>query len=80
VFRDGFQDDLFVDEVSAYSNAVRVGYVRVSGRTQDHQLQLDALANAGCREVIVETASTRGERPKLRAARAQPAAASTRCQ
>lgn len=67
VFRDGFQDDLFVDGVSAYSNAVRVGYARVSGRSQDHQMQLDALAGAGCREVIVETASTRGERPKLRA-------------
>ena len=67
VFRDGFRDDLFVDGVSAYSNAVRVGYARVSGRSQDHQLQLDALAGAGCREVVVETASTRGERPKLRA-------------
>lgn len=33
----------------------------------DHQLQLDALAGADCREVIVETASTRGERPRLRA-------------
>jgi DNA invertase Pin-like site-specific DNA recombinase len=31
-------------------------------------MQLDALAGAGCREVIVETASTRGERPKLHAA------------
>jgi len=39
----------------------------VSGRSQDHQLQLDALAGADCREVIVETASTRGERPRLRA-------------
>ncbi|MGH3610050.1 MAG: recombinase family protein, partial [Pseudonocardiaceae bacterium] len=48
--------------------AVRIGYARVSGRTQDHQLQLDALAAAGCREVVVETASTRGERPKLSAA------------
>ncbi len=67
LFRDGFRDDLFVDGVSAYSNAVRIGYARVSGRSQDHQLQLDALAAAGCREVVVETASTRGERPKLRA-------------
>ncbi|MGH3844674.1 MAG: recombinase family protein [Pseudonocardiaceae bacterium] len=67
VFRDGFRDDLFVDSVVAYSNAVRIGYARVSGPTQDHQLQLDALADAGCRELIVETASTRGERPKLRA-------------
>lgn len=57
----------FVDEVPAYSNAVRIGYARVSGRSQDHQLQLDALGAAGCREVIIETASTRGERPKLRA-------------
>jgi DNA invertase Pin-like site-specific DNA recombinase len=56
-----------VDEAPAYSNAVRIGYARVSGRSQDHQLQLDALAGAGCREVVVETASTRGERPKLRA-------------
>ncbi len=50
----------------AYTNTVRIGYARVSGRTQDHQLQLDALAQADCREVIVETASTRSERPKLR--------------
>jgi len=58
---------LYVDEVAAYSNAVRIGYARVSGRSQDHQLQLDALDAAGCREVVVETASTRGARPKLRA-------------
>jgi DNA invertase Pin-like site-specific DNA recombinase len=51
---------------AAYSNTVRIGYVRVSGRTQDHQLQLDALAAADCRDVVVETASTRAERPKLR--------------
>lgn len=67
MFRDGFRDDLFVDGATAYSNAVRIGYARVSGRSQDHQLQLDALAAARCREVVVETASTRGERPKLRA-------------
>jgi DNA invertase Pin-like site-specific DNA recombinase len=58
----------FVDGMAAaYSNAVRIGYARVSGRSQDHQLQFDALAAAGCREVVVETASTRGECPKLRA-------------
>lgn len=45
-----------------------VGYARVSTRGQDHQSQLDALAGAHCREVVVETASTRGEQPKLRAA------------
>ena len=49
-----------------HTNAVRIGY-RISLASQDHQLQLDALAAADCREVIVETASTRGERPKLRA-------------
>jgi DNA invertase Pin-like site-specific DNA recombinase len=48
-----------------YTNTVRIGYARVSGRAQDHQMQLDALAAAHCREVIVETASTRGARPKL---------------
>ncbi|WP_298800401.1 recombinase family protein [uncultured Pseudonocardia sp.] len=57
-----------MDSATTYSNAVRIGYARVSGQRQDHQLQLDALNAAGCREVIVETASTRGERPKLRAA------------
>jgi DNA invertase Pin-like site-specific DNA recombinase len=50
-----------------YTNTVRIGYARVSGRTQDHQMQLDALAAAHCRDVVVETASTRGARPKLRA-------------
>lgn len=65
VFRDGFRDYLFMDVTSAYTNAVRIGYARVSRPGQDHQLQLDALAAADCREVVVETASTRGERPKL---------------
>ncbi len=51
-----------------YSNTVRIGYARVSGRTQDHQLQLYALAAADCREVVIETASTRTDRPKLRQA------------
>ena len=50
-----------------HTNAVRIGYARISLASQDHQLQLDALAAADCREVLVETASTRGERPKLRA-------------
>ena len=52
----------------AYDNSVRIGYARVSTRTQDHQAQLDALAAAHCREIIVETASTRDDRPKLREA------------
>ena len=53
---------------AVYDNSVRIGYARVSTRTQDHQAQLDALGAAHCREVVVETASTRGERPKLLAA------------
>lgn len=52
----------------AYDNSVRIGYARVSTRAQEHQAQLDALAAAHCRDVIVETASTRGDRPKLREA------------
>src|SRR6266700_1053507 len=52
----------------AYDNSVRIGYARVSTRTQEHQAQLHALAAAHCREIIVETASTRGDRPKLREA------------
>jgi DNA invertase Pin-like site-specific DNA recombinase/DNA-binding CsgD family transcriptional regulator len=45
----------------AHDNSVRIGYARVSTRAQ-----LDALAAAHCREIIVETVSTRGDRPKLR--------------
>ncbi len=51
----------------AFDNSVQIGYARVSTRTQDHQAQLDALAAAHCREVVVETASTRDARPKLQA-------------
>jgi hypothetical protein len=40
----------------AYDNSVRIGYARVSTRAQEHQAQLDALATAHCREIIVETA------------------------
>jgi hypothetical protein len=50
-------------EPAIRTNTVRIGYARVSGRTQDHQMQLDALAAADCREVIVETASTRSRFP-----------------
>jgi DNA invertase Pin-like site-specific DNA recombinase len=64
-FRDGIRDDQPVS-MPGYDNTVRIGYARVSGRSQDHRLQLDALAAADCREVVVERASTRGDRPKLR--------------
>lgn len=58
-------------------NRIRIGYARVSTRSQDHQSQLDALAAAHCREVVVETASTRKDRPKLRAVLAQLQAGDT---
>ncbi|HEY6315154.1 MAG TPA: recombinase family protein [Streptosporangiaceae bacterium] len=66
--RDEMRDDRLVSIPSAYDNSVRIGYARVSTRTQDHQAQLDALAAAQCREIIVETASTRDARPQLRRA------------
>jgi DNA invertase Pin-like site-specific DNA recombinase len=65
--RDGMRDDQLVSIPSAFDNSVRIGYARASTRTQDHQAQLDALAAAHCREVVVETASTRDARPKLHA-------------
>jgi len=65
--RDGMRDDQLVSIPSAFDNSVRIGYARVSTRGQDHQAQLDALAAAHCREVVVETASTRDARPKLHA-------------
>ena len=61
----------------AYDNSVRIGYARVSTRAQDHQAQFDALATAQCREMVVETASTCGDRPKLREALGKLQAADT---
>jgi DNA invertase Pin-like site-specific DNA recombinase len=52
---------------TGFDNSVRIGYARVSTREQDHQGQLDALTAAHCREVVVETASTRAARPLLQA-------------
>ncbi len=40
----------------------------VSTRTHEHQAQLDSLADVYCREILVETASTRDARPQLRRA------------
>ena len=54
-----------VDIPASFDNSVRIGYARVSTRAQDHQAQFDALAAADCREIVVETASTRDGRPKL---------------
>ncbi|HEU5389128.1 MAG TPA: recombinase family protein [Streptosporangiaceae bacterium] len=67
-YRDGIRDDGTMTAAPAYDNSVRIGYARVSTRAQEHQAQLDALAAAHCREIIIETASTRGDRPRLREA------------
>jgi DNA invertase Pin-like site-specific DNA recombinase len=43
-----------------------LGYARVSTDQQDHALQLDALRQAGCDRIFVETGSgTRTDRPEL---------------
>jgi hypothetical protein len=64
-FRDGMRDDRVLTTPPGFDNSVRIGCARVSTRAQDHQAQLDALAAAHCREIVVETASTRDTRPKL---------------
>jgi hypothetical protein len=61
----------------AYDNSVRIGYARVSTRAQERQAQLDALAAAHCREIITETATTRGDRPRLSEALSQLQAGDT---
>jgi Resolvase, N terminal domain len=61
----------------AYDNSVRIGCARVSTRAQEHQAQLDALAAAHCREIVIETASTRGDRPELHEALGQLQAGDT---
>lgn len=53
------------------SEPTLIGLARVSTRTQDKQLQLDAFTEAGCLRVFEETISTRksaGTRPGLTAA------------
>jgi DNA invertase Pin-like site-specific DNA recombinase len=43
-----------------------LGYARVSDASQNHDLQLDALRQAGCERVFIETGSgARADRPEL---------------
>ena len=45
---------------------MKIGYARVSTKEQIHDLQLDALKEAGCEKVYVETASgAKTDRPEL---------------
>ena len=45
---------------------MKIGYARVSTKEQIHDLQLDALEEAGCKKVYVETASgAKTDRPEL---------------
>ncbi|MEV0391240.1 recombinase family protein [Nonomuraea sp. NPDC050643] len=53
-------------ERSGATNAIRIGYARISTRAQDDAAQLELLGGADCREIVEETISTRrAERPKL---------------
>ena len=66
--RDGMRDDRLMTIPPAFDNSARIGYARGGAQAQDHQEQLDALAAAHCREIIIETASSRDARPQLRRA------------
>ncbi|MFG6199939.1 recombinase family protein [Nonomuraea sp. JJY05] len=55
-------------EAAEPSNAIRLGYARVSTRGQDHAAQSELLNAADCRDIVEETISTRRkDRPKLQA-------------
>lgn len=57
------------ENIKLLRNAMQVGYARVSTRDQHLALQLDALRQAGCRQVYEEVISgARAERPVLQQA------------
>jgi len=64
-FRDGIQDDRGHEYPARVRQQRPDRLCRVSTRAQDHQSQLDALAAAHCREIVIETVSSRDARPKL---------------
>ena len=75
-YRDGIRDDRHHDH-RARVRQQRPHRLRPGLHPgQERQAQLDALATAHCREIIVETASTRS-RPKLREALGQLQAGDT---
>ena len=51
---------------SYLGESARIGYARVSSRSQDPRTQLDALAAAHCHEIFLETAGLSDSRPELR--------------
>jgi DNA invertase Pin-like site-specific DNA recombinase/DNA-binding CsgD family transcriptional regulator len=63
--RDKIRDDRVTSISAAFNNRVRIGYARLNPRGQDHQPQLSALADAQCREILVETARCSDARPEL---------------
>jgi hypothetical protein len=48
--------------VPTFDNSARIGSARISTRAQKRQAQLAALAAAQCRQIVIKTTTTRGDR------------------